>query len=54
VCNVGYPRCEIGQLMPVSYKPVDSHLPPSGYASIGKSDLQSREELVSVPVLGPE
>ena len=39
-----------------SYNPVDDHVAPAGYGSAPKSAMgaASREELVSVPVLGPE
>jgi hypothetical protein len=39
-----------------SYRPVSQHVAPSAYdgrAGMGKVEA-SREELVSVPVLGPE
>ncbi|KAK8854871.1 hypothetical protein IAR55_003610 [Kwoniella newhampshirensis] len=36
-----------------SYRPVANHVAPTGYSNTVKS-LASREELVSVPVLGPE
>ncbi|OCF40816.1 hypothetical protein I317_05351 [Kwoniella heveanensis CBS 569] len=36
-----------------SYRPVEDHIAPSAYTDPAKS-LHSREELVSVPVLGPE
>jgi hypothetical protein len=40
-------------LMESNYAPVQSHVAPSGYSVAGKERPQA-EEMVSVPVLGPE
>ncbi|WRT68339.1 uncharacterized protein IL334_005315 [Kwoniella shivajii] len=43
----------MGMMDDASYRPVSTHVAPSGYSDINKS-VASREEMISVPMLGPE
>ncbi|WWC90773.1 uncharacterized protein L201_005710 [Kwoniella dendrophila CBS 6074] len=43
----------MGMMDDASYRPVSSHVAPSAYTDMNKS-VASREEMVSVPMLGPE